>query len=283
MKRVLQVLAALFPTSFLCYDYSAQYKIYFQDFFPTSMSQLQVLATGTRGRVGSEITSQLNERYKLRTYDLEANPEVEDAIAGDISDFDALKNAMKGCDAVLHLAATSDEAPFREELLPNNIVGIYNVLEAAHQSGVKRVVFASSVQAIGGNLHRSDPNKPALQEDEIARPTSLYGASKVWGETLGRYYYDKYQLEFVSLRIGAFQPYDSDWLQRDICRDIWLSPRDMFQISWRALETPDVGYAVVHATSDVPREAMSLDSARRILGYAPEDKSDDFYAPRKEK
>ena len=247
------------------------------------MSQLQVLATGTTGRVGSQITPLLRQRYKLRTYDLEANPDVEDAIAGDIADFDALKNAMNGCHAVLHFAATSDEAPFMDELLPNNMVGVYNVLEAAHQSGVKRVVFASSVQAIGRNLHRRDESYAALQEDEVARPSSLYGATKVWGETLGRYYHDRHGLEFVALRIGAFQPYDSSWLQKDHCRDIWLSPRDMFQISWRAIETPDVGYAIVHATSQPPREVMSLDSARRILGYEPEDIADDFYAPRKEK
>ncbi len=247
------------------------------------MSRLKVLFTGTTGRIGSQITPMLRDRYDLRTYDLQPNPDVDDAIGGDISDFDAVKNAMTGCDVVLHLAATSDEAPFVEQLLPNNILGVYNVLEAAHQSGVKRVVFASSVQAIGRDLHRNDPDAPALQTEHIPRPSSQYGATKVWGETLGRWYYDTHGLEFVSLRIGAFQPYDSDWLQRDICRDIWLSPRDMFQLSWRAIETPDVGYTVVNATSQPPREVMGLDSARRVLGYQPEDKSDDFYAPRREK
>ena len=243
------------------------------------MTRLKVLLTGPSGRIGGEMLPRLRERYDLRTFDLQADAnDANDANAfeGDLQDIEVLKAAMQGCDCVIHLAATSDEAPFLEKLVPNNIIGIHHVLEAAHQSGVKRVVFAGSVQSIGRGMHGE--GRAPFEAHEPPRPSSIYGATKVWGEALGRYFSDKYGLEFISIRIGAFQPYDSDWFKEGRARDIWLSPRDMFQLLWRAVETPDVVYAIVHGTSQVPRERMSLREAREILGYQPIDNADDFFA-----
>jgi uronate dehydrogenase len=252
---------------------------------------MKILWTGTTGRIGREIGPWMRERYDLRTFDLEPNPQSPQAFAGDMQDVQVLEKAMENCGAVVHLAATSDEAPFHDQLLPNNIVGTFNVLEAARLAGVGRVVFASSVQAVDGNMWLGrKPGTPreewgeqrAVRATDVPRPGTVYGATKVWGETLGRMHYDRHGMEFVSLRIGAFQPYNSDWFKEGRARDIWLSPRDMFQLLWRAIETPNVGYAIVHGTSRVPHERMSLEEAREVLGYVPEDNAEDFFAKQKD-
>lgn len=234
---------------------------------------MRILFTGPSGRIGTPVVPMLRDHFEVATFDLHANPDDPLSFEGDLQSIEVLEAAMNGCEIVVHMAATSDEAPFHDQLLPNNIVGTFNVLEAAHRAGVKRVVFASSVQALGRGMKDGEP----FTADKLPQPGTVYGATKVWGETLGRYYFDKHGLEFVAIRIGAFQNYDSDWLRKGIAKDIWLSPRDMAQLIRRAVETPDVGYAIVHGTSKVPKERMSLDEARQILGYEPEDDADDFY------
>lgn len=229
------------------------------------MSRLKVLVTGPGGRIGPHVLPTLKEKFEVRVFDKKPL-EGEDQVIGDLTDRDAIDRAMQGMDAVLHLAATSDEAPFLEQLVPNNVVGVYNIYEAAQQAGVKRVVFASTVQAVGFNK-----NHP-IEADEVPHPNSMYGATKVFGETLGRWFHDKHGLEFIALRIGWFQDYDSPHIRRPGGgRDIWLSPRDAAGIFARALEKPDVGYAIVFATSNTEKEVLSRRNLRDILDYEPVD------------
>lgn len=242
------------------------------------MPRSRILFTGPSGRIGREVVPMMRERYELATFDLQADPADPLAFEGDLQSIEALQEAMAGCDAVVHMAATSDDAPFTEQILPNNIIGLYNVLEAARLAGVKRVIFASSVQAIGSGLKWREPGAQPFTAELMPLPGNAYGASKVWGEAMGRSYFDKHKLEFVAIRIGAFQPYDSDWLKEGRAKDIWLSPRDMFQLLWRSIETPAVGFAIVHGTSRVPQQRMSLQEAHDILGYEPQDNADDYFA-----
>ncbi len=237
---------------------------------------MKVLLTGPSGRIGPYLAAPFRLKYELKTFDL---PSQGADFAGDLSEIEPLRAAMRGMDAVVHLAATSDDAPFIEQLLPNNVVGLYNVLEAARLEGVRRVVWASSVQAVGRGKNAPDPAASGVTPEEVPHPLNMYGVSKVWGETLGRFYHDKHGLEFVALRLGAFQPYDSEWLQTGACETIWLSPRDCAAIFERAIETPDVGAIVVNATSKTSRPFLSLESARELLGYEPQDDTRDFYNP----
>jgi uronate dehydrogenase len=235
------------------------------------MSRLKVLTTGVAGRIGPHILPDLLDNYELIVLDRKEVPGVEHSIVSDLQDRELLKRAMEGVDVVVHLAATSDEAPFVENLVPNNVIGTYNVFEAAREAGVKRIVFASTIQTVNGRkqtvpIHPSEPPSPV----------TTYGVTKVFGEILGRYYYDQHGLEFVALRIGAFQAYDSEWLQRTRWHDIWLSPRDMVQILRLAIEKPGIGYAVVNATSKPETEYLSLDEARAVLGYEPADRAADY-------
>jgi nucleoside-diphosphate-sugar epimerase len=234
---------------------------------------VNVLLTGPSGRLGPHLVAPFRERYQLRTFNLAPSPEPNSYI-GDLSKIEPLREAMRGCEVVVHLAATSDEAPFVEKLVPNNVIGLYNVLEAARLEKVRRVVFASSIHAMSFNLKGQET---PVETDELPRPGTLYGATKVLGETLGRWFHDTHQLEFVALRIGAFQPYDSPWLAENKASDIWLSPRDAATLFQKAIEAPGIGYAIVNGTSKTTRERMSLQSAQDLLGYEPADDARDFY------
>jgi uronate dehydrogenase len=99
----------------------------------------------------------------------------------------------------------------------------------------------------------------------------------VFGEALGRVYHDRYGLEFIAIRIGAFQPYDTHHAGKPWMAQIWLSPRDCADLFQRAVETPGVGYAIVFGTSALPVEYLSHREAREVLGYEPHDRWKDFF------
>lgn len=246
---------------------------------------MKILITGAAGRIGHCLRHGLAGRHEMRLFDREpiapcgrachsagcraASDEARVGIVGDLNDLEALRRACEGAEAVVHLAGTRREAPFVEDLVPNNIVGTYNVLEAARQSGVRRVVFASSAQSVAAY-----PKEREVTVADEACPSSLYGAAKVLGESMGRYYFDKCGLEFVGLRIGWLLDASDAVLRRDgYARRIWLSPRDCVQLFARALEAPSEkfeGCCVAFGTSLIRPARLRLDEAR-ALGYEPLD------------
>lgn len=173
---------------------------------------------------------------------------------------------MRGVDVVMHLAATSDEAPFLEEILPNNIEGLYNLLTAAHLEGVRRVVFTSSVQTVWRSLEKEGGAVPT----DVQAPCSLYGVSKIFGEVLGEWFHNYRGLEFIAIRLGWFERTENlepgSWIN-----NVWISPRDAVQLFQSAIETPGIGYAIVNGTSNTPQELLSLQTARQLLNYQPQD------------
>jgi nucleoside-diphosphate-sugar epimerase len=231
------------------------------------MDKRRVLVTGPGGRIGPHILPTFKERYDLRLLDRKPVAGEPEAVVADLSDIPTLKAAFAGCEAVLHLAATSDEAPFLEELVPNNVVGVYNVYQAAVEAGVRRVVFASTVQTVSYY-----PREVTVEVTDPPRPVTLYGCTKVFGETLGKWYHEKHGLSVVCVRIGWFQPYDTEHGQNPGFRAVWLSPRDAAGIFAAALDAgPEVGYALVNATSKTVFERLSLTTLRETLGYEPVD------------
>lgn len=231
------------------------------------MSQLRVLLTGAAGRIGSCLWPVFRARYTVRAFDRLPIAAVPDALVVNLTDAAAVRQACTDIDVVVHLAASPGDRPtFVEEVVPNNVVGMYNLLEAAVQQRVRRVVFASSVQTVGGV-----PADAVITPQTPVQPQGPYGATKVFGEALGRYYHDRYGLEFVALRLGGFIPYNAPVRNRPGIENIWLSPRDAADIFCRAVETPKLGYAIIFATSQPTRERFSLREARDLLGYAPHD------------
>jgi NAD+ dependent glucose-6-phosphate dehydrogenase len=255
---------------------------------------MKILITGASGRIGEILRDALTE-HDLR---LLTRSELDDAgdaqtHEGDITDLDSIRPAFRGVDSVIHLAAASEVDSEWEQVLPANIVGARNVYEAARLEGVPQVVYASTTHTVAGHERAAAPELYELDAnttfpvDIEPRPDSLYGASKVFGEALGRWYVDVHGLRVVCLRIGYVSgqsdhdfesPYEggeqrldpSELVMRKRMRAIWLSHRDCAELFRRALES-DVQWAVVFATSNNPRQIWDLAPARELLGFMPAD------------
>ncbi|HEY2630655.1 MAG TPA: NAD(P)-dependent oxidoreductase, partial [Usitatibacter sp.] len=187
----------------------------------------------------------------------------EDVVQCDLSDKAAVHELVRGVDAVAHFGGISVEGPF-EAILQSNIVGVFNLYEAARKHGVKRVVFASSNHVIGfyKQSERIGPEAPM-------RPDGHYGISKCFGENLSRFYFDRYGVETVCLRIGSSFPEVKD--RRML--STFLSYDDLVELVRCALFAPDVGHTVVFGVSNNSSSWWDNGNAAR-LGFRPRDNSE---------
>lgn len=229
-----------------------------------------VLLTGAAGIVGTLMRERLPQYgYELRLFDIAPIPDAPDAVTADIRDTEALRAAVSGADAVIHLAGISVEAPF-EQILPANIEGTYLLYEAARAAGVRRVVYASSNHVIGFTP-RTDAGEGPLRVDTPLRPDTYYGVSKVFGEGLAQLYADKYGIETVSIRIGSCFPEPRSVRMLST----WLSPDDCARLLHAALTAPGVRHTVVYGISANTRAWWDIEPAR-ALGYESQDDSEPF-------
>ncbi|HVY69108.1 MAG TPA: NAD(P)-dependent oxidoreductase [Verrucomicrobiae bacterium] len=229
----------------------------------------RILITGTSGRIGTQILPLMRRHYSLRLLDLQPPQPVEDdqCVRTDIRNFYAVRTACEGVKAVVHLAAVSDEADFHEKLLPMNLEGVYNAFEAARQAGVKKVIFASTGQTVL-NYRKGEWVTPEMP----ARPSTVYACTKVFGESLARYYSDIHGMSMIALRICYFRAYDDPLLRvpgHDVQRE-WVSPRDLVQIIVKSIEAP-VSFGIFFAVSNNTGRFWDISNAQKLLGYQPED------------
>lgn len=235
---------------------------------------MKVLLLGAAGGIGSTIRQGLAGRYALmRLADvvpLDPAGAGEETLTVDLLNLPGLAAAMTDIDCVVHMAGVPVEPETNawEQVLPANIVGVHNLFEAARIAGVKRVLFASSHHAAG--FHRRET--PTV-ETLVPRPDSYYGVSKVFGEAMGRFYADKFGLQVLSLRIGAYRERPCDPRQLAV----WISPRDMVELVRCGIEAPDFGYATVYGVSANAR-AFWDNSDVAFLGYAPRDDAEAWAA-----
>ena len=231
-----------------------------------------VLLTGAAGGLGTLMRGLLPEYgYRLRLLDVRPVEGEPEAVTADITDAAALREAVRGVDAVLHLAGISLEAPF-EKILHSNIEGAYRLYEAAREEGVRRIVFASSNHAVGFTP-RPSASDPLIPVGTPHRPDTYYGLSKAFGEDLAQLYWDRYGIETVSVRIGSCFPEPSTVRMLSI----WMSPADGARLFHAALTAEGVGHTVVHGSSANTRLWWDL-SAARALGYEPQDDSEPYAA-----
>ncbi|MDX2850284.1 NAD-dependent epimerase/dehydratase family protein [Actinacidiphila glaucinigra] len=231
-----------------------------------------VLLTGAAGGLGTLMRELLPAYgYELRLLDMLPVEGAPDAITADLADRAALREAVRGVDAIIHLAGISLEAPF-EKILRANIEGTYNLYEAAREEGVPRIVFASSNHAVGFTP-RPVGDDPLIPVDTPRRPDTFYGLSKCFGEDLAQLYWDLHGLETVSIRIGSCfrEPTSVRMLS------VWMSPEDCARLLHAALTAEGVGHTVVYGSSANTRLWWDLSSAR-ALGYEPRDDSEPFAA-----
>jgi uronate dehydrogenase len=229
-----------------------------------------VLLTGAAGGLGTLMRGLLPRYgYELKLLDLRPIEGEPDAITADLADREALREAVRGVDAIIHLAGISLESTF-EKILKANIEGTYHLYEAAREEGVRRIVFASSNHAVGFTP-RPQGGDPLIPIDTPRRPDTFYGLSKSFGEDLAQFYWDKHGLETVSVRIGSCFPEPTSVRMLSV----WMSPEDGARLFHAALTAEGVGHTVVYGSSANTRLWWDLTTAR-ALGYEPQDDSEPY-------
>lgn len=231
----------------------------------------RILITGAAGLIGDTLRKGLRGRYALmRLSDiapLDPARDGEEIAQADLADLAAVESAMRGIDCVVHLGAIPGEDTW-DKILPANVVGTWNVFEAARRQGVRRVVYASSHHAVG--FYRRDRD---IDQTVVPRPDGIYGVSKVFGEATGRLFADKHGLSVACLRIGAFRDKPTD---RRLLY-VWLSPRDAVQLVGCCIDAPDYHFITVYGISDNARSRYR-NVGVEFLGYRPQDKAEDYAA-----
>jgi len=231
----------------------------------------RILLTGAGGNLGKVLRARLGKYADIvRISDvatLEPAHAQEEAVQCDLADAAAVRALVEGVDAIVHLGGVSVERPF-EEILPANIQGTFNIYEAARRHGVRRVVFASSNHVIG--YYRQGD---VIDADVPLRPDGYYAVSKAFGEQLSRFYFDRYGIETVCLRIGFSFPEAVD--RRTLVT--WLGYDDLEQLIRRAIFVPNVGHSIVYGAS-ANRDHWWDNRRASCLGFSPVESSEQFRA-----
>jgi nucleoside-diphosphate-sugar epimerase len=244
-----------------------------------------VLVTGMSGLIGTALRRRLEGRYALRALNRSAIDGVE-CHRADIADLDAIAPAFRGVDVVVHLAANAHGAAPWDDVLRSNVIGTYNVFEAARRAAVPRVICASSGATVS-DCERDEPyaalvsgryaglgSWPLLTHESPPRPHGLYGCSKVWGEALARHYSDAHGLSVICLRIGAVTAEDRPTTPRHF--SVWCSQRDVVQMIERCIAAPAaLRFDIFYVVSDNKWSYRDLAHARAVVGYEPTDRAED--------
>lgn len=232
----------------------------------------KLVLTGAAGNLGSHLREPLGQMCEeLVSTDIAEDIGTlypgETYVRADLADMSQIAPLLDGADMVIHFGAIVDERPF-PELLGPNFVGSYNIWEAGQKAGVRRIVYASSIHAVG-----MYPKSEFVGIDAPHRPDTFYGLAKCFTEDLGRMYWEKRGIESVHLRI-----YSCSQVTNTRALGSWLSYDDLIQLVTRAVDTPSVGFAVIYGVSNNDRVPVD-NSKASFLGYRPKDNAE-IYAPK---
>ncbi len=235
----------------------------------TIQSHHTLLMTGAAGGLGQVMRERLKANCAvLRLSDVSPMAPAqagEEVVQADLADAEAVKALVAGCQAIVHFGGVSTEQPWGP-ILQANIIGLYNLYEAARVHGVKRIVFASSNHVMG--FYRQSEVVDALSPP---RPDGLYGVSKAFGEDLSRMYFERYGIETACVRIGSCLPAPKD--RRMLAS--WISHGDMHRLITACLTTQVLGHSIIYGTSDNSVSWYDNRLAHHI-GYRPQDSADVF-------
>lgn len=240
-----------------------------------------VLLTGAAGRIATAFRHARTHRYWFRLADkqiesLLQEPQEHEIIALDVADLDACQAACQGIETVVHLAADPNpDADFYQSLLEVNIKGTYNIFRAAKDQGCRRVVFASSAQAVEGY-----PLDQQITPAMPVRPKNMYGVTKCFGEAVAAYFAQSEGLSAVAVRIGNYNEFAAG--QSHTARDMsaYLSQSDMVELFTQCIDVPDIRFAIVHGISNNRFKRLDLTETRTLLNYHPQDDAFDILGMR---
>ena len=239
---------------------------------------MRLLITGINGLIGTILRNALENKYDIYGIDLEG--EFSDRVLHvDISEYQQIVealNAFSPLDVIIHLAGNPKVDASWESVLKANIVGTRNIFEAARELQVPRVVYASSNHVTGAyhgfepNLYKyTQPGPPMISPEDPIRPDSDYGLSKAFGEAVARYYFDRWGVQAICLRIGAVLK-DDNPAQNSENRRIWLSHRDLIQLVEKSLAA-EVTFGIYYGISNNKNAFWDISNARADLGFEPLD------------
>ncbi|MEK7399281.1 MAG: NAD(P)-dependent oxidoreductase [Candidatus Poribacteria bacterium] len=267
------------------------------------MSPQKVLITGVYGLIGNIVYARLAENpdkydvYGLTRRNLPSErisldktcmvPENKFHLA-DLGDFSAIQQAVSGIDVVVHMAADASGAKGWQSILPNNVIGTYNVFEACRIAKVKRIIYASSIQVnngyrteepysviLDGRIKDIPEKIPLMTSDRVTRPLNLYACSKAWGEALAHTYSASYGMSCICLRIGWVV--DDDRPPKPMSRSVWCSKRDMVQLVECCINANEnIRFDVFFGVSDNRYRWVDIEHAKEAIGYIPQDKEQDY-------
>jgi nucleoside-diphosphate-sugar epimerase len=242
----------------------------------------KVLITGSAGGIGTAFRTFAKDRYEFVCFDRVPTPGVPEAgcVVADLVDTEALNRAAVGCDAMVHLGAFRNDANFMKVILPNNILGTYNAYEAARLAGVKRFVFASSVQVDDGYSY--DVTVDSLSMPRL--PENYYAVSKGFGEDLGRVYSARGWMSVVCLRLGwVALKEDMEFMveRQGEPMEITITERDCCEIIAHSIEAQGLDFAALQAFSRNAASIRDLSPLKRLIGYVPQDDAFELVAARR--
>lgn len=287
---------------------------------------MNILVTGAYGRVGTALIDHLHDRdeYDFTYLNRSDRPDDHpyggfDTVVADIANYEAIRPAFDGQDAVIHLAAYPLTDGTWEDVLEPNLIGMNNVLKAAREEGVEKFIFGSTHHVMGMYEKEYAPEIYDPESDFVVdhtdpvRPDSHYASTKVFGAAYGRYYAENYDYptSFYSIRIGSVRmpendhPYgdaesgfsvsathgtdeedaeldrDSDRYEQKVIRmkSTWQSRRDCAHMHDCCLRDEETKFDIFYGVSDNDRNWMDIEHAREAIGYDPQDNSEDWTAP----
>lgn len=263
----------------------------------------RVLVTGASGMLGRAVVAELTGRCEVVGFDLKAGDAPIEWRTGDLTDADAVKKAVEGCDAVLHIAAVPNIwSGSGETIVRVNVGGTYNVLSSAEEAGVGRVVLCSSDSVIGFTVREGAMLPPLYLPVDDAHPlraTDPYGMSKVLGEQMGRSFALRGRMQVAALRpvFVAYPEMYGEIAARSRDPEAYkgpmvggpsaagggvswhhVDPRDAAEGFRRALEIELDGFETFFLSAEVTlADEPTLDRLKRVLGYLPEIRRPEVY------
>ncbi len=232
---------------------------------------MQILITGAAGLIGRKLTQRLECEHELRLADVQPLAGDPRFVSCDVTRPSEVRSAMRGIDAVVHLAIASghegefEDDEFNQQRFDVNVKGMWNVLEAARRAGVRRFVQTSSLMVMWGY---SPPDW--VPSDAPARPVGTYAQTKYLAEILCEQAALVSDLSVVCLRIA--KPVDLDdeaWKHRPL-RPQWIAFPDLLEAYRLAVTAANIKFEIVTIVGESSRRRWDLSKAERILGYRPQ-------------
>jgi uronate dehydrogenase len=229
----------------------------------------KLVLTGAGGRLGSYLREPLSKMCDELVStdwveDIDTLYPGESYVKADLGSLEQMEAVLEDADMVVHFGAIGDEAAW-DAILHSNIIGAYNVWEAAARKGLRRVVYASSIHAVG-----MYPKTQRIDTEVPHRPDTYYGLAKCFAEDLGSLYWDKKGMESVHLRILSAAQVNNP---RSL--GTWLSYDDLIHLVERAITTPITGFSIVYGVSNNDRATVDNHKVS-FLGYRPKDNAEQF-------